>query len=247
MSKAPKTPQDIFPEILDDYKKIFGEDLLSIILYGSGARGDYIPGKSDINLLMILSRNAGHSLDQTTETVKKWQKRLVAVPLFMTRPFILSSVDSYPIEFLNMKLNHRVMYGQDILGELAFEPGHLRLQLERELKGKIIHLQTGYLETEGKPKRIRQLIQTSFNAFLALFKAMLFLKNMNIPDDKHMVIEATAKAFSIDAAVFLQCATMREDSKGYASDEMHSIFHRYLQEIYKLSDIIDQMMEDHEI
>ncbi|MBN1381165.1 MAG: hypothetical protein JXA41_05780 [Deltaproteobacteria bacterium] len=247
MSKIPKTPQEIFPEIIADYKKIFGADLVSIVLYGSGTGGDYLPGKSDINFLMILSQNAGPSLDRALETVKKWRQRLVAIPLFMTKPFILSSVDSYPIEFFNMQSNHTVVFGADILNDLVFDPGHLRLQLERELKGKILHLQTGFLETDGKPKRIRQLIEVSFKAFLAFFKAMLFLKNKTIPEDRYQVIETTAKAFSIDAGIFLQCAALREDSKPYSSEEISKIFHLYLQEIHKLSDIIDRMMEDHEI
>jgi len=40
MSRIPKKPEEIFSEITGDYRKIFGEDLISIILYGSGAGGD---------------------------------------------------------------------------------------------------------------------------------------------------------------------------------------------------------------
>ena len=55
MAKIPKKPEEIFPEITGDYQKIFGEDLISIILYGSGAGEDYVPGKSDLNFLITLT------------------------------------------------------------------------------------------------------------------------------------------------------------------------------------------------
>ena len=55
MARIPKKPEEIFPEITGDSRKIFGEELISIILYGSGAGEDYIPGKSDLNFLITLT------------------------------------------------------------------------------------------------------------------------------------------------------------------------------------------------
>lgn len=247
MAKIPKNPRDIFPEITEDFKKVFGEDLISLILYGSGARGDYVPGKSDLNLLIILSQGAVDHLDKMIETANKWRKRKVAAPLVMTRQFVLSSVDAYPIEFLNMKISHVVIFGENVLDELKFNPVHLRLQLERELKGKLLNLQTGFLETEGKSKQIRELIKVSFNAFIALFNAMLFLKNIAIPQGKRNIIQLIAQTFSIDAVIFLKCADIRDDMDNYSSADIHVIFRSYLQVINKLSEIIDHMMEDHKI
>ncbi|MBN1662012.1 MAG: nucleotidyltransferase domain-containing protein [Deltaproteobacteria bacterium] len=239
MSKIPRNPQDIFPEITEDFKHVFGEDLVSVILYGSGARGDYVPGKSDINLLIILSRPFVDVLDRTVDAVGKWKKRNVAVPLFMTKPFVLSSVDAYPVEFLNMKLNHIVVYGESVLDDLEFNPTHLRLQLEREFKGKVLHLQTGFLETQGKPKKIRELIKISFNAMIALFNAILYLKNIDIPRDKRRIIKALADAYPINPSVFLKCAEVKEGTDHYSSAEIDAVFRNYLQEISELSGFID--------
>ena len=55
MSKIPEEPKNIYPAITDDYKKLFGHDLVSIILYGSAASGEYTHGKSDVNFMMVLS------------------------------------------------------------------------------------------------------------------------------------------------------------------------------------------------
>ena len=37
-----------------DVSKLFGSSLDGVILYGSAARGEYLPGRSNLNLLMVL-------------------------------------------------------------------------------------------------------------------------------------------------------------------------------------------------
>ena len=80
MAKIPNKPEEIFSEITNDFKGIFGNELISIILYGSGARGDYISGISDINFLFILTQKGIEDLSRTLGLVTRWKKRNVATP-----------------------------------------------------------------------------------------------------------------------------------------------------------------------
>jgi predicted nucleotidyltransferase len=63
MAKSPKEPKDIFTDIITDYKKAFGDDLISIIMYGSATGKDYRPGKSDINFMIVLSEEGIERID----------------------------------------------------------------------------------------------------------------------------------------------------------------------------------------
>ena len=66
------TIPDRVRRILDAYRKglaaIFGEDLVSVLLYGSLARGEAVEG-SDIDILCVLKRpfNYGAMIDKTSE------------------------------------------------------------------------------------------------------------------------------------------------------------------------------------
>jgi hypothetical protein len=84
MANTPKKPEDAFAEITDDFRKVFGDDLVSISLYGSGAGSNYLPGKSDLNFLIVLSEQGIDNLDRAIDVVSKWKKKNVAIPLFMT-------------------------------------------------------------------------------------------------------------------------------------------------------------------
>ncbi|MBE0558503.1 MAG: hypothetical protein IH628_14855, partial [Proteobacteria bacterium] len=210
-------------------------------LYGSGAGEDYLPGKSDLNFLITLTDAGIEKLDLVLEMVARWRKRNVAIPLFMTRSYLMGAQDAYPIELLNMKRQYVVVSGEDVLAGLAFDPCHVRLQLERELRGKLLNLRSGYLATEGSARKIRELITLSLTAFVSLFSALLYLKNMDIPQGKRNVITAAGTAFGFDAAVFLKCEEIRKKTDRFSSVEVREIFRNYMKEVGRLCNQIEGM------
>jgi hypothetical protein len=241
MAKIPDKPQDVFVPLTEDYQKVFGKDLVSLILYGSAAAGSYVKGKSDINLLVVLTPEAINRLEDSLATVKQWKKCNVAVPLVVTKQFIESSLDTYPIEFLNMKNSHILIYGENVLEELNFKPEDLRLQIERELKGKLILLRHSYLETAGDTRQIKQLISRSLTALVSIFNALLYFKQESAPHKRRDTIKEMAKLFAVDAEVFLSCADIKEGVDKLSGEEVAGIFKKYVQEVEKICNIVDAL------
>jgi predicted nucleotidyltransferase len=241
MAKAPKTPQEVFPEIVEDLQGIYGEALQSVILYGSGARGDYVVGKSDINFLVVLAENDAGDLEKILPMIPKWKKRAVATPLFMTKALIGSSVDVYPVEFLNMKRHYQVIHGEDVLKDLIFEKRALRLQCEREMKGKLMLLRTRFLETADKAENLQRLLAASITAFLSVFNALLTLKDREPPRGRREIVGAVTAIYGIDAAPFLGCIDLREGKKGLSLGDLKTIFRSYTTEIQKLIKAVDEL------
>ena len=241
MAKIPDQPQEVFVPLTQDYLKVFGGELVSLIVYGSAAAGSYVKGKADINLLVVLSPAGIKKLDAAFDTVKCWKKRKVATPLVITKVFIEASLDSYPIEFLNMKNSHILVYGENVLEQLNFKPEDLRLQIERELKGKLILLRQGYLETEGNTRQLKQLISRSFTAFISIFNALLYLKQESAPHKRRDTIKEVAKLFAVDAEVFLSCADIKEGVDKLSGEEVTDVFKKYLHEVEKICNIVDTL------
>ena len=242
MAKAPKTPQEVFPEFVGDLRGIYGDRLQSVILYGSGARGDYVAGKSDINFLVVPAENAADDLEKVLPFVSKWKKRAVATPVIMTMAFIGSSLDVYPVELLNMKRHYEVVHGEDVLAQLVFDGRALRLQCERELKGKLMLLRTRFLETADKAQELRGLLAASITAFLSLFIALLALKGREAPRGRREIVAAVADEFGIETTPFLHCIDLREGKKGLPLAELKSIFRAYTAEIQRLIAIVDNLI-----
>lgn len=239
MAKIPDQPHDIFIPLTQDYLQAFGKDLVSLMLYGSAAGGSYVKGKSDINVLVVLTAEGIDRLEDGFTLVKNWKKRNVAVPLVMTKAFIESSLDAYPIEFLNMKNHSILIHGENVLEPLVFKPEDLRLQIERELKSKILLLREGYLESAGSARSVRQLISKSLTAFVSIFNAMLYLRQAQAPHNKRETIKEMNNVFAIDTAVFMLCFDIREGVDKLSRVEMIDVFKKYLREVEKVCHTID--------
>lgn len=241
MSKIPKDPRDIFNEFTKDYQDIYGKDLVSIILYGSAASGNYIPKKSDINFLIILTEEGINRLQQSFKTVAQWHKRNVSTPLFLTKSYISSSLDSFSIEFLNMQKSYHVVFGEDVLKELSFEKRHLRLQCERELKGKLLQLRQAYLESRGNPKNLVPIIKNSLTAFMSIFRALLTLKDKDVPAAPESIFSLVSQELGVAEQTFVELLKVKEGTVKLSSTALNTLFENYIKEIRTLAYSVDQL------
>ena len=241
MTKFSKDPKEIFQEIVKDYRGIFADHLKSIILYGSAAGKDYRPGQSDVNFMIILSDEGIDHLDRTFEILGKWRKSKVAIPLFLTRNYVERSTDVFPIEYLNFQLNHILVYGEDMLKDLSFDKALIRIQCEREIKGKLLLLREAFLESAGKGRTLSEVISQSMQAFLAIFNALLFLEGMEIPHERRSVIRSVCENYRMNKVLFEKLLDIREQRINPKEKELGEIFKEYLHEVRGLARVIDEL------
>jgi len=241
MTKIPDKPEEIFQEFTADCRQIFGEDLVSIIVYGSAARGEYIPKKSDVNFLIILSNAGIERFHAAQDTIHKWGKRRVAVPLFLTEEYIHNSLDSFPIEFLNISSHYSVVFGKDVFADITISREDLRLQLEREMKGKLLNLRQAYFQAAGDPKSAALLIRDSFGTFLSLFPAVLFLKNESISQNTRENIKRVSLLFKLDTHVLEQLYSIRGESEKLKKSRTSELLRNYITQIRTLAQQTDTL------
>jgi len=143
-------PEKQIGEFVDKMRKVAGENMVSVILYGSAAMGEFHPDFSNVNLLCILRDTSFAQLSTITPVVKWWVEKKHHSPLVLAADELYRSVDVFSIEFLDMKLRHRVLFGEDLLSGLEI-PMHLhRVQLEYELREKTILLRQQLLLNSGR-------------------------------------------------------------------------------------------------
>ena len=225
--------------VAGDFKNAFGDDLISVILYGSSLTSEYDPKRSDLNFLVVLSEEGIERLDRTHDLVAKWHNKKVATPLFLTKRYIESSLDTFPIEFLNIKRSHTLIMGEDVLQEISFKKDFIRMQCERELKGKLLLLRERYVETRGKPKILEELIQSSLPTFIFVFKGLLYLLGKEVPATKKETVSMLGKELNLDQELFLSLLQIKAGILQSSRQEVQSLFIRYVKEIRRLALLMD--------
>ena len=123
-------------EFVSRMKQAAGQNLQSIVLYGSAATGEYQTDFSNLNLLCILRESSFSRLSAIAPVVEWWHRQKNPAPLIMTQEELEHSTDVFSIEFLDMQHHHRVLFGDEVLGPLQIPMHQHRAQLEYELRGE---------------------------------------------------------------------------------------------------------------
>ena len=231
--------EKIARDFTEDIRKLYGKKLISLFLYGSAAGEDYIPGKSDINLLVVLEEINVGDLDLYLKIKKKWERKKVVTPLFLTEDYIRRSLDVFPIEFLDLKEKHVTLYGRDLLAELTIDPANLRLQIESEIKGKLLRLRQSYMELEGKPEKVKKLLDIALSSLTPAFRNLLRLVGEEVPLSKPEILEKIAKRFGLDSDLFDRWWRLKTGEMKASTAEIRKLFGEVHEEIEKLMDIVD--------
>jgi predicted nucleotidyltransferase len=220
-----------------------GENLESVILYGSAADGEFHPDFSNINLLCVLRKSSFPALTAIAPTVAWWTKQKHHEPLILTREELESSTDVFSIELLDMQHRHRVLFGADVLSGLKI-PMHLhRAQLEYELREKLILLRERLLLSANNKKQLWELMLHSLSTFTTLFRHGLIALGVTPPKTKRETIQELAARIRFDASAFLQLLDIREHKAETKRFDVADVFSRYLAAVQQVTAAVDKMLD----
>lgn len=232
-------------KIIEPYLKkilsIHKDTIASIVLYGSAAGKDFIPRRSDINLAIIFKKLEFSTLYTSLKVIQEGLRKKIPAPLCLSLEHINMSKDTFPIEFLEIQENHLTLYGEELFTHMVIGLSHLRLFCEREIKGKLIHIREAYLETGLHKKSVAHLMHKSLYGLMPIFRILIKMKNNSAPIDKKSIIVELCHAYNLNKDIFL---AILEDKMGRAKikhRDADNVFEQYIDEIEKLSKIIDKI------
>jgi hypothetical protein len=236
-------PEKQLTEFARRLRQAAGENLQSMILYGSAAGGEFHPEFSDLNLLCIVHDLSFSVLLSLAPAVDWWTQQKHAAPLIFTRDELERSADVFAIEFLDMQQRHRLLFGDDVLGSLRI-PMHLHnAQLEYELREKLILLRQSSLAAASDPKRLWELLLRSLPAFTTLFRHTLIALKEPVPQSNRPALQALSARISFGPAAFLQVLDIREGKLDRERLDVADVFSRYLAAVQQVISAVDTMLE----
>jgi predicted nucleotidyltransferase len=232
-------------KLIEPYLKnllgLHGDNIISIVLYGSATGEDFSPKSSDVNLLVVFNELAFPQLNKSLKLISSGISRRIAAPLFLSRTHIETSKDAFPVEFLEIKENNILLYGEDVFKDMHIEQTHLRLFCEQQIKGKLIRLRQAYLEVGLKKKGIEALMKESLYGLMPIFRSLLRIKLITPPVAKEEILRKLADAFTLNKEVFIAILKDKKDDEKIAGQDVAVYFEKYIGEIKKLALGVDQL------
>lgn len=187
-----------------DIDQALGDRLECLALTGSVVSGDYVEGVSDINSAVVLSSIDTAALEALAELGKRHGRSNVNAPLVLSAASIVTSLDVFPIEFLEIRLAHRIVLGSYDFGALSFEKSHLRLELERELKARLINLRQGFVRAAGDAKILSALLLSAYKGFFPLLRSCIYLNGGEPPLKRSEALKAASEVSNLDFSCFAE-------------------------------------------
>ena len=235
--------QNQFATFIDDLKGTHGRNLAAVVLYGSAATGDFVPRRSDYNILIALHRITPKDLRNSHAAIREWHKLGHPVPVYFTVSELENAADVFPIEFHQMERARKVLYGTDVLAGMKISDEHLRHQIEYELRSKLILLRRQYIPASESVDALKQLMADSLPSFATLFSAVLLLSGIEPPPTKHEVVAMIVDRYGLDGITCEKIFNIRERNFAETLDEVsaNNLFADYMAQIERVIDSVDQV------
>jgi predicted nucleotidyltransferase len=233
--------EKLLNELVSRLRGAYGDDLLSVVLYGSAATGEYHEKFSDLNVLCVLKSIGVRELEKGEEAVGWWLKQKQPLPLFLSREEVENSHDAFPIEFLDIQQNHRILHGEDVVANIEVKTQQHRRQVEHEMRSGLLRLRERYLGLQRDKKEVARLMLDSLPTFSTLFRHALILGGAAAPAKKREIFRATAERFSISAQPFITLLETREGKRKLGDEEIKPLFEAYLTEITRMAEVVDKL------
>ena len=194
---APKLTIDTFG---DAVARALGSRLVSLLLYGSAARGTHVPDRSDLNTLLICDAADDALFAALAPVMREWRRAGHLAPLIFTEREWRASGDVFAIEYEDIRQHHRVLAGRDPWSGIRIDRADLRRQLERELMEKVVRLRQAYAALRDDPKQLSQVIVGSAGGFFTMLRTVLRLAGRSVPGPADAVVREAAALIGFPAA-----------------------------------------------
>ena len=232
-----------FQAFIDDLKATHRDNLASVILYGSAAAGDFVPNRSDYNLLIVLRKIRPDDLRNAQACIREWARMGHPIPVYFTVSELQNAADVFPIEFHQMQTARHVLFGTDVLADLEITNEFIRHQAEYELRSKLIRLRRQYIPASASVDGLKRLMAESLSSFAALFRAVLYIFGVETPQTKREVVALTAQHLKIDGTPFEKVFNIRENNfdQDLTETAANQLFADYMEQIENVIDAVDAL------
>lgn len=209
----------------------------SAVLYGSLARGDYLPGRSDVNLLVILPDVWPRLLDELRPALRAWHGHGFPPPLLFTADEWRRAHDVYQLELADILASYQVLRGPDPVAGSRLRPVLLRQALERELRGKVLRLRQAYGTAGGEPETLGATAIASAGSMLVMLRGVVAMHGLPVPTATTGLLEAVGRHAGVDVGAVGAVAAHRPDRRWACPT---ADFAAYLAAVTAVADHVDR-------
>jgi predicted nucleotidyltransferase len=212
--------------------RALGDDLISLVVYGSAARGGYREGRSDVDIVIVVRKASREGLLATANVlqVARYSARIEA--MILVEDEIARSTDVFPLLYEDIQRHHVVLFGSDPFAGLVISDSHRRLRIEQELREALIRLRRAVVDSAGKKEALAGAVLRKAKQVRSPLYGLLRLRGVECEDRTQAVLDRTGAKYGIDTTKILRPNEAPEE----AHDALVKLLEAAIAEVDNLGD-----------
>jgi len=237
-------PRTIAAKLTVQFRTVFAAELKSVVLFGSLARGEEIPGVSDLNLLILLDSMATPTLMRAAPVLQQWIHQGNTPPYLYSWSEWQGMQGAFAIEIADMNDAREVLWGADPVAVDSITRTDLRMQTDREIRDTLLHLRLRLMVAVSNPADVGALLLSGFSSFGAHMRSVLRLTGESPGLETRPVVERVASLIDADPSAMLLCHDTRQTTHRLDLDLTDPIVDNYMDFAHRLLDYINALPAD---
>lgn len=235
-------------KFIEQLKNIFGSRLKSVFVYGAkaGEKADNL--LQDVDLMVLVTDLHGEDIKKCSKPAREWMGKSFifcskrnSLPVFMGEKEWYNSSDVYAMEYSDIKENHKILYGEDLICNINVNRDDLRLQCEAETKNLLMQFRAHYLMNAHSHIMLQKSLVPLTKTLNAIFKAILRIKNIEVSKSPYENLNKIHSLFAINKSFYEKLLCHKEKHCTLNKKEAIDTADTAVAELQKLLDYVNNL------
>lgn len=171
-------PDDVV-RALDEFvaaaRAAFGDDLVSVLLYGSAAEGA-LRATSDVNVILVLSSFVPAKADQLRDPLRTAHAAVKLSAMFLLRDEVGAAAQAFAQKFADILRRRRVLYGEDPFSTISIPREVVVARLNQVLLNLTLRMRAFYVERGLREEQLAGMVAQMAGPIRACAASLLELE-----------------------------------------------------------------------
>lgn len=195
LENIPQAMQQPVQRYATRIRSLAGAQARALTLFGSVAAGAFDPKSHTARSVLIVEDIDLEMLRRLAKEGPKFGKVRIAAPLIMTPGYIATSLNTFPLEFLEIQQHHICVFGSDYFEGILLSESDVRHECERELKTILLGMRQALLATTGRDKLLTEIQFDVTERVVRTLRGLLWLHGEKDPKPAWATVEAAESQF----------------------------------------------------
>jgi len=184
-------PVGEYARLIDE---LFGDDARALTCFGRVLTDSFDLQRDTVASVLVVDRVDLEALQSLAHHGGKLGGLRISAPLIMTPEYVKGSLDTFPLELLEIQQKHVTLFGEDHFVDLPFDVEHIRLQCEREFKHMLIQLRQSLLKAADQEFMLAGVQHAVGEEMVRTLRGLLWITGKKEPIPRNEVVEAASSA-----------------------------------------------------